>query len=38
MRIFVNFDRDLHCQGHLLQELDGQAYCDYFGENLMKID
>ena len=24
MRIFVNFDLDLHFQGYLIQELDGQ--------------
>ena len=31
MNIYVNFDIDVHYQGHLLQELDGQTYCDHFG-------
>ena len=35
--IFVNFDLDLHFHGHPLHALDGQAQCDQFGENLMKI-
>ena len=34
MKIFVNFNLDLHFQGHLLH---GQAQCDHFGENLRKI-
>ena len=40
MRFFFFFlnDLDLHFQGHLLQELDGQPQCDHFGGNLMKID
>ena len=37
MRIFVNADLDLHFQGHLLQELDGQTKFDHFSENMMKI-
>ena len=35
---YFYFDLDLHFQGHLLQELDGQTHCDHFGENLMKFD
>ena len=37
MSIFINFDLDLHFQGHLLQELDHQTQYNHFGENLMKI-
>ena len=37
MSIFVNFDHDLHFQGHPLQKVDGQTRCDHFGERLMKI-
>ena len=33
----VNGDLDLHFQDHMLQELDSQAHCDHFGENMMKI-
>ena len=33
----MNFDLDLHIQGHLLPDLDGQTQYDHFGENLMKI-
>ena len=29
MSIFVNVDLELHFQGHLLQELDGQTHCDH---------
>ena len=35
LSIFVNFDLDLHFQGHLLQEFDVQIQCDHFGENFM---
>ena len=35
--ISVNFLIDIHFQGYLLQELDGQIQCDHFGVNLMKI-
>ena len=37
MRTFANSYLNLHFQGHLLQELDGQTKCDKFGENLIKI-
>ena len=37
LRIFVNYDTDLHFQGHLLQELDSQTQCDNIGEYSMKI-
>ena len=37
MSSFANFDTDLHFQGQLLQEFDGQTHCDHSGENLMKI-
>ena len=32
MSIYVKFDLDLHSEGHLLQELDGQTHCDCVGE------
>ena len=34
--IFVNFEIDLHFQGHLLRKLDDQTQGDHFGENLIK--
>ena len=36
-KIILNFDLDLHFQGHLLQESDDQIQCNHFGENFMKI-
>ena len=38
MSIFVNFDLDLHFQGHVLQEIDDQAQCDHFGEKFMSVE
>ena len=37
MIIVVTFDFDLHFEGYVLQELDGQTLYGYFGENQMKI-
>ena len=37
IRMFVNFDIDLHFQVHLLQELDDQTQRDYSAETMMKI-
>ena len=37
MIIFVNSNPDLHYQGRMLEELDGQTQGEHLGKNLMTI-